>query len=210
MAELVAPDPDDTGRGDAEPELRPDGLFAGDGYLLLDSGQLTPDDGHEHNAAWLLAAFENPSPAHLAAWIAALRKRLAAPEFKALQETILRWADWVVRQRIGFDMGVSDMAQVDALQADGELEDYMEARQRAWMEEYREERRQERRDEVFRDSRLLLAGLATRRFGPQVGQRLAELVTDVDDQARFELVCRLILDSANGDELLRNLDAARG
>ena len=210
VAELVAPKPGDAGRGDAEPALRPDGLFAGDGYLLLDSGQLTPDDGHEHNAAWLLAAFENPSPAHLAVWIAALRKRLAAPELKALQETILRWADWVVRQRIGLDMGVSDMAQVDALQAEGELEDYMEARRRAWMEEYREERRQERRDEVFRDSRLLLAGLATRRFGPQAGQRLAELETDVDDQARFEMVCRLILDSADGDELLRSLDAARG
>lgn len=207
VAELVAPEPLDTGKGEAEPDISPGALFAGDGYLLLDSGQLTPDDGHEHNAAWLLAAFENPSPEHLAAWIAALRKRLAAPELKALQETILRWADWVVRQRIGLDMGVSDMAQVDALQAEGELEDYMEARRRAWMEEYREERRQERRDEVFRDSRLLLAGLATRRFGPQVGQRLAELETDVDDQARFEMVCRLILDSANGDELLRSLDA---
>ncbi len=207
VAELVAPEPLDMGKGEAEPDISPGALFAGDGYLLLDSGQLTPDDGHEHNAAWLLAAFENPSPEHLAAWIAALRKRLAAPELKALQETILRWADWVVRQRIGLDMGVSDMAQVDALQAEGELEDYMEARRRAWMEEYREERRQERRDEVFRDSRLLLAGLATRRFGPQVGQRLAELETDVDDQARFEMVCRLILDSANGDELLRSLDA---
>ena len=175
--------------------------------MLLDSEQLTPDDGQQHNAAWLLAAFENPSPAHLTAWVAALRKRLAAPELKALLETILRWADWVVRQRTGFEMGVSDMAQVNALQANREVEDYMEARRRAWMEEYREEGREEGRQEVLGDSRLLLSGVASRRFGPQVGQRLAKIVTDADDQARFDQVFRLILEAADGEELLRSLDA---
>ena len=207
VAELVAPGPADAGTGVAQSSLHPGALFSGDGYLLLDSAQLTPNDGQEHNVAWLLGAFENPSSAHLAAWVEALRKRLATPELKALQETILRWADWVVRQRIGLDMGVSDMAQVNALQGEGELTDYIEARRQAWMEEYREERREEVRQEVLGSSRLLLSGLATRRFGSQVGQRLAEVVTDADDQARFEQICRLILHSADGDELLRSLDA---
>ena len=219
VAELVAPEPLDTGKGEAEPDISPGALFAGDGYLLLDSGQLTPDDGQEHNAAWLLAAFENPSPAHLAAWVEALRNRLAAPGLKALQETILRWADWVVRQRIGLDMGVSDMAEVNALQGDGELADYIEARRRAWMEGYREEGREEgleegrvlgraeEREESLRDKRLLLADLATRRFGSQTGQHLARVLADIDDEARFTQVGHLILDSANGDELLRSLDA---
>ena len=172
---------------------------------------LTPDDGHDHNAAWLLAAFENPSPTHLAAWVEALRKRLAAPELKALQETILRWADWVVRQRIGLDMGVSDMAQVNALQGDGELSDYVEARRRAWMEEYREERREQGHQEGLQEglqlSRHLLTRQATRRFGPQIGQRLAKEVANVDDVARFEQIGVLILDSSDGDELLRGLNA---
>ncbi|MXY05569.1 MAG: hypothetical protein F4171_01190 [Gammaproteobacteria bacterium] len=210
VAELVAPEPSDVEQGIDKPALRPDGLFSGEGYLLLDSAQLTPDDGHDHNAAWLLAAFENPSPTHLAAWVEALRKRLAAPELKALQETILRWADWAVRQRIGLDMGVSDMAQVNALQGDGELSDYVEARRRAWMEGYREEGRQEGRregrEEELRISQQLLAQVATRRFGPQIGQRLANVLTDADDRARFEQVLELILDSADGKELLRGLD----
>ena len=212
VAELVAPEPTDVEKGNDKPALRPDGLFSGDGYLLLDNAQLTPDDGHDHNAAWLLAAFENPSPAHLAAWVEALRKRLAAPELEALQETILRWADWVVRQRIGLHMGVSDMAQVNALQGDGELSDYVEARRRAWMEGYREEGREEGRqegrregrEEEMRNSQQLLALVATRRFGPQIGQRLANVLTDADD--RLEQVLELILDSADGKELLRGLD----
>lgn len=207
VAELIAPEALGAGKGAAEPDISPGALFAGDGYLLLDSAQLTPNDGREHNAAWLLAAFENPSPAHLAAWIAALRKRLAAPELKALQETILRWADWVVRQRIGLDMGVSDMAQVNALQGDGEVEDYMEARRRAWMGDYHEERREEGRQEGREENRRLLARLAARRFGPHVGQRLAEVLADADNPARFEQIGDLILDSADGDELLRGLDA---
>ena len=202
VAELVAPEPRDLEKGIDKPALRPDGLFSGDGYLLLDSAQLTPDDGHDHNAAWLLAAFENPSPTHLAAWVEALRKRLAAPELKALQETILRWADWVVRQRIGLDMGVSDMAQVNALQGDGELSDYVEARRRAWMEGYREEGRQE----GLQVSRQALVRQAARRFGQQTGQRLAKWLLDADDQARFDMVSDLILDCDNGDELLRGLD----
>ena len=210
VAELVAPEPRDVEKGNGKPALRPDGLFSGDGYLLLDSAQLTPDDGHDHNAAWLLAAFENPSPAHLAAWVEALRKRLAAPELKPLQETILRWADWIVRQRIGLDMGLSDMTQVNALQSDGELTDYVEARRRAWMEGYREEGREEGRREGrkqgLQDHRRLLARQATRRFGSQVGQRLAEVLADADDLSRFDLVSDLILDSADGDELLRGLD----
>ena len=135
---------------------------------------------------------------------------MAAPELKALQETILRWADWAVRQRIGLDMGVSDMAQVNALQGDGELSDYVEARRRAWMEGYREEGRQEGRregrEEELRISQQLLAQVATRRFGPQIGQRLANVLTDADDRARFEQVLELILDSADGKELLRGLD----
>lgn len=211
VAELVAPEPRDMGKGDAEPALRPDGLFGGDGYLLLDSAQLTPDDGHDHNAAWLLAAFENPSPTHLAAWVEALRQRLAGPELKPLQETILRWADWVVRQRIGLDMGLSDMTQVNALQKEGDLTDYIEARRRAWMQDYHEERReegrQEGREEGLQNNRHLLVRLASNRFGLQTGQRLAEVLADFDDLSRFEQVSDLILDSADGNELLRRLDA---
>ena len=102
------------------------------------------------------------------------------------------------------------MAQVNALQGDGELSDYVEARRRAWMEEYREERReegrQEGREEELRNNQQLLAQVATRRFGPQVGQRLAKVLTDADDRVRFEQVVELIVDSADGKELLRGLD----
>ena len=114
-------------------------------------------------------------------------------------------AVWVVRQRIEFDMGVSDMAQVEAQQSDGDVEEYKEARRRAWMEEYweerreeaREERRREAREENCRTIRRVLAGLATRRFGPQVGRRLAEVLADAEDVAHFARV----------SELIRSLDA---
>ena len=211
VASLVEPGPWDAEQGDGDAAVLTGSLFAGDGYLLLDSAQLKADDGHEHNAAWLLAAFENPSPAHLTTWVSALHKRLAAPELKALLESILRWADWVVWQRTGFEMGVSDMAQVNALQTDGELEGYMEARRRAWMEDYHEERRQEGREEgreeVAQNPRLLLAALATNRFGRQIGQRLTELVTDAEEKTRFDQVCQLMIDSADGEEFLRGVKA---
>ena len=121
--------------------------------------------------------------------------------------------------RIGLDTGLSDMTQVNVPQKEGDLTDYREARRRAWMEEYREERREERRQEGFQEGRQegLQEGLqvgrnfltrqAARRFGPQTGQRLAEVLADAHDLSRFEQVGDLILDSADGDELLRGLNA---
>ena len=114
-----------------------------------------------------------------------------------------------MRQQIGLDTGLSDMAQQDVPQRDGKLTDYREARRRAWMEEYREERREEGRQEGLQVTRHLLTRQAALRFDPQIGQRLAKEVADVDDVARFEQIGVLILDSADGNELLRRLDAKR-
>ena len=107
------------------------------------------------------------------------------------------------------------MTKVNAQQGNRKQPDSLEARRQAWMEQYREERREEGRaegraegrEERLRDLRLLLGDLAAHRFGSQTGQRLVNALADTDDQARFLQVGYMILDSADGGELLSSLYA---
>ena len=111
-----------------------------------------------------------------------------------------------MRQQIGLDTGLSDMMQLDVPQRDGELTDYRKARRRAWMEEYREEGREEGRQEELRINLELLVQATTCRFGPHIGQRLANVWPDADYGTRFEQVLEVILNAVDGKELLRRLD----
>ena len=78
VIDLVTPGATGNERGSSNAASRADPLFAGDGYLLLDTHRLAADDLRMDNAAALLAGLENPSLERVAAQVAALRRRLDA------------------------------------------------------------------------------------------------------------------------------------
>ena len=64
------------GRAEAGTRWKGNPLFAGDGYVLLDTHRVGPDDSRRDNAAALLAGLENPSRETIAALVASLHERL--------------------------------------------------------------------------------------------------------------------------------------
>ena len=122
VIDLVTPGATGNERGSSNAASRADPLFAGDGYLLLDTHRLAADDLRMDNAAALLAGLENPSLERVAAQVAALRRRLDAPELKPLKELMLLWAQRVSQRRLNLDLGIEDMAEVDRLHESGDLE----------------------------------------------------------------------------------------
>ena len=64
---------------------RADLRFAGDGYVLLDSQRVRPEDLRRDNAAALLAGLENPLPSTLPALVGAVCRRLRTPELRGLR-----------------------------------------------------------------------------------------------------------------------------
>lgn len=147
VADLVAP-PTDAGAADAArlPAIRSADMLAGDGYIALDAELLQATGDGGNNAAWLLAALENPTPEQVGAWVARLRARLDAPELAHLREVLFAYVEAIVKQSTGFAMGVGDMAEVDALHDRGHVEESIEARRRMWQEKYRKELEQEARE----------------------------------------------------------------
>ena len=61
MIDLVTPGASAPWHESSSIASRADPLFAGDGYLLLDTHRLAADDLRMENAAALLAGLENPS-----------------------------------------------------------------------------------------------------------------------------------------------------
>ena len=92
--------------------------FAGDGYVLLDSHRVEPEDLRRDNAAALLAGLENPLPSTLPELVGAVCRRLWAPELRGLREMMLSWAGWRARQA-GLTIEADDMAQVNRMENQG-------------------------------------------------------------------------------------------
>ena len=67
-------------------------LFAGDGYVLLDTRRLGPEDLRRDNAAASLAGLETLELETAEELLGAFHKRLGAPELKELREIMLAWA----------------------------------------------------------------------------------------------------------------------
>ena len=77
---------------DLDLAVRANGVFAGDGYLTLDTLRVATDDLQRHNAAEMLAGLCYPSLDRVPGDVAALRARLDAPELRPLLEIVLLWA----------------------------------------------------------------------------------------------------------------------
>ena len=202
VIDLVTPVAKAGDRQRANPASRADPLFAGDGYLVLDTLRVAAEDLRTDNAAALLSAFENPSPERIATQAAALRGRLDAPELKPLREVMLLWAQRVAKRRINLDLGITDMAEVDRLHESDELEPFFAARARAWRDKYRDEGRAQGIERGLAGERELLCRQAARKFGADTATRLAGPLAGIDDAARLAEVGEWIIDCATGDRLI--------
>ena len=196
------PGAEDAGGGEAGVASRTSPLFAGDGYLMLDTLRVGADDLRDDNAAALLAGLENPSLERIAAQMTALRRRLSAHELAALREVMLLWAQQVARRRIGLDLEIRDMAQVERLHESGDLEEYFAVRVRAWQDEYRAEGRAEGIEQGIAAERDLLRRQAARKFGAGTAERLAGLLAKIGDTRRLAEVGDWIIDCTTGDDLI--------
>ena len=193
-------------------------LFVGDGYLLLDTLRLGPEDLRRDNAAALLAGLENLWRERIPAQLAALRARLDGPELAPLRGVVFRWVQHLAKQRNRLDLGMEDMAEIDRMHESGETEAYFAARLRAWQDEYRAEGRAEGRAQGIEQGlerglsaeRELLSRQARRKFGADTAQRLAGLLATVDDTDRLVQVGEWIIDCETGERLIARFGNGAG
>ena len=214
VIDLVTPGASGAGRGEAGVASRANPLFAGDGYLALDTLRVAADDLRHDNAAALLAALENPSPSRIAGQVAALHRRLSTRELAPLREVMLLWAQQVARRRIGLDLEIRDMAEMDRLHESGDLEEYFAVRVRAWQDEYRAEGRAQGIERGIEQGlaaeRDLLCRLAARKFGAGAAERLAGLLAPIGDTRRLAEVGDWIIDCTTGDDLIARVGNGAG
>ncbi len=214
VIDLVTPGATGNERGSSNAASRADPLFAGDGYLLLDTHRLAADDLRMDNAAALLAGLENPSLERVAAQVAALRRRLDAPELKPLKELMLLWAQRVSQRRLNLDLGIEDMAEVDRLHESGDLEVFFTERALAEREKLRSEGRAEGIERGLEQGiaaeRDLLRRLATRKFDAGTAERLTGLLSRIDDPEGLAAAGDWIIECASGDELIARVGDIAG
>ena len=214
VIDLVTPGATGNERGSSNAASRADPLFAGDGYLLLDTHRLAADDLRMDNAAALLAGLENPSLERVAAQVAALRRRLDAPELKPLKELMLLWAQRVSQRRLNLNLGIEDMAEVDRLHESGELEVFFTERALAEREKLRSEGRAEGIERGLEQGiaaeRDLLRRLATRKFDAGTAERLAGVLSRIDDPEGLAAAGDWIIECASGDELIARVGDIAG
>ena len=211
--------------GDLDLAVRTNEVFAGDGYVALDTRRVAPDDLQRDNAASILAGLCNPSLDRVPADVAALRARLDAPELRPLLEIVLLWAQQTARRTMDFELEVDDMAEVDRLHESGELEDYLAAGREALKDRYRAEGMERGMERGMRrgmeqgiergmerglaQERDLLCRQAGRKFDARTAERLAGMLADIGDPNGLARVGDLIIDCASGEELIATL-ANRG
>ena len=117
----MTPQATQAGGGESGAPWRADMRFAGDGYVLLDSHRVRPEDLSHDNAAALLAGLENPTPSTLPELVGAVCRRLQAPELRELRDIMLAWAGWRARQA-GLRIEDEDMAQVNRMENPDDIE----------------------------------------------------------------------------------------
>ena len=193
VIDLVSPEPD----GPQEPldlSSRRSGLFAGDGYLLLDIQRLSPDDYDNDNAVSLLAELTSPpaDAARTAQLAVRLIERLAGEDLD-LRKVLVEW----VRQESGLDLGVEQMITVNEL-TPAQRETYVQDRLEPWWNRLRAEGLAQGRA----DEREHLVRMAELKFDANTASRLARLIADTDDAGELADVGGWIITCQSGDDLL--------
>ena len=214
VIDLVTPEAARAGGEEGNETWRVDPRFAGDGYVLLDSLRVRPEDLRHDNAAALLAGLESPSEETYAGLRAALQQRLRAPEFRGLRKIMLAWAAWQARRRLGLELEVEDMAEAERLEDYDDVEAYFAARIQARKEEHRAEGREAGREEGRAEGRVVgqresIRRQAAMKFDTETAARLGAVLEGVTDQAAFDVVLAALLECDTPCELLARATEAR-
>ena len=209
VIDLVTPGASGIGGGEADGPWRADPRFAGDGYVLLDSHRVEPEDLRRDNAAALLAGLENPLPSTLPELVGALCRRLRAPELRELRETMLSWAARRAR-RAGLTIEAEDMAQVNRMENPDDVEAFYMSRARIWEEERRAEGRVEGRVEGrIAGQRESLRRHAEMKFDVETADRLGALIETVADQEVLDGVLAALLECDTPYDMLERATEAQ-
>ena len=214
VIDLVTPQATQAGSGESGAPWRADPRFAGDGYVLLDSLRVRPEDLRRDNAPALLAGLESLSRETYAGLLAALHRRLRSPELRGLKKILLAWAAWQARRRLGLELEVEDMMEADRLEDYGDVEAYYMARIQAWKEEHRAEGREAGREEGRAEGRVVgqresIRRQAAMKFDTETAARLGAVLEGVTDQAAFDIVLAALLECDTPSELLARATEAR-
>ena len=186
VIDLVTPGATRVRDGEMPATWRADPRFTGDGYVLLDSHRVGPDDVRHDNAAALLAGLENPLPSTLPELVGAVCRRLWTPELRELREMMLSWAGWRARQA-GLTIEAEDMAQVNRMENPDDVEAFYRTRAQIWEEERRAEGRVEGQRESLRRH-------AAMKFGAETADRLGALLEAVTEQQVLDGVLAALLE----------------
>ena len=109
----------------AEPEMssRTNDLFAGDGYLTLDTLRVAADDlRHDNAASFAGGALQSDAATHPGAGGGRRGRGSMRQHSGNFLEIVLLWAQQMAQRLIGLDLGIDDMAKLDRLHESGELE----------------------------------------------------------------------------------------
>ena len=203
---------------------RRSGLFAGDGYLLLDIHRLGADDFRDDNAVSLLAELTDPPPTPRTARLAANLLEVLAGEQLELRRVLFEW----IRQESGLDLGVHEMERVERLDA-AAREDFLEDRVELWcdrlhaegVETGRAEGAETGRAEGFEigraegietgraEERELLVRQAELKFDSPTARRLAEILSRTDNPASLAEVGAWIITCTTAEDLLARAAQSR-
>ena len=153
---------------------------------------------------------ESPSDETHAGLLAALHQRLRAPELRRLKKIMLAWAAWQARRRLGLELEVEDMAEVDRLEDYGDVEAYFAARIQARREEHRAEGREEGRAEGrIAGQRESLRRHAAMKFDSETAARLGAVLEDVTEEEAFDGVLTALIECDTPCALLARAAEAR-
>ena len=209
VIDLVTPQAAGTGPEVADGPRRADSRFAGDGYVLLDSQRVRPEDLRRDNAAALLAGLENPLPSTLPELVGALCRRLRAPELRELREVMLSWAAWRAR-RAGLTIEAEDMAQVNRMENPDDVEAFYRTRAQLWEEERRAEGRAEGHAEGrIAGQRESLRRHAAMKFDAETADRLGTLIETITDQEVLDGVLAALLECDTPSDMLERAAEVR-
>ena len=178
-------------------------------FELLDAGRLTADDAHSNWLAALLRLLHCRVAAQLPARSKALFDGLSADK---LDDLAAELADMLMRMFVFRFMGENAKEEHEdhlALAARylGEptmLEEAITEWRQAAIAEGRTQGIAEGRSQGMAEERALLRRQAARRFGADAGDALHALLGHEDDSERLATIGDLVVDAANGDELLRH------
>ena len=209
VIDLVTPQAAQAGGEERNAPWRADPRFAGDGYVLLDSHRVEPEDSRHDNAAALLAGLENPSPSTLPELVGAVCRRLRAPELRELKEIMLEWAAWRARQA-GLTIEEEDMAQVNRMENPDDVEAFYRTRAQVWEEERRAEGRVEGRAEGHVvGQRESMRRHAAMKFDAETAARLGAVLEGVTNQEAFDGVLAALLECDTPSDLLERATEVR-